>query len=105
MQKFKFYSSAVLAAIFLLCAVSVNAQVKSKVRYFQASYVGQDSLGLIRHGSYFFSTNNNYFPSIEETKAIVITGYKLNFTPKDARLTIWLTEFKTKTEWLRWYHE
>jgi len=105
--KLKFIPSAQIAAILLLCAVFYQAHPKKieKTRYFQASYIGQDSIGLIRHGSYFFSTNNDYFPTIEESRSIVINGYKLNFTPKDASLTIWLTEFKTKSEWLKWYHK
>jgi len=60
--------------------------------------------GNFRHGSYFFYAIDNYFPTIEEAKKIVIDGYNLPFKPTDAKLTIWITEFKNKAEWLKWYH-
>lgn len=73
-------------------------------RYYQASYFGEDSVGHLKYGIFFFSTNGNTFPSIEEAKATVIIGYKLAFSPIDDRMAIWITEFKNKMEWLKWNH-
>lgn len=95
-----------MLAMLLLCAVlSTQAQKKDTNRYFEAAYLGQDSTGNLKYGSYFFSTSNNGFPSIEETKALIIVDYKLNFTPVDSRMSIWIVEFKNKKEWLKWNHK
>lgn len=81
---------------------SVKAQKTDTNRYFQVSYFGQDTIGQIRYGTYFFYITNNSFPDQKQAKAIVITGYHLKFTPTDERLTVWITEFKNKKEWLKW---
>lgn len=87
---------------FVLTITSFSQTKKDTNRYFQVSYFGQDTIGRIKYGSYFFSTTNKGFVSIEQAKAIVIAGYHLSFTPFDDRLAIWITEFNNKTEWLKW---
>lgn len=78
------------------------AQKKDTNRYFEAAYVGQDSVGHLKYGTYYFAMKNGYFPSMAETKTLIIAAYNLQFSPLDSRLAIWLTEFKNKKEFDKW---
>lgn len=86
-------------------AISVHAQKRDTNRYFEAAYFGQDSTGQIMYGTYFFAMKNRGFGSIEEVRALIIVAYKLNFSPLDNKLAIWVTEFKNKEEFEKWNHK
>ena len=96
----------VILIVIICCTMfSCQSQNKNTTRYYEAAYFGQDSANEIRYGSYFFSVSNNNFPSIEETRGLIIADYKLKFTATDKRMTIWIVEFKNKKEWLKWNHK
>ena len=102
MKKFRICTTAVILAITMLCAVSVNAQKKDATRYYQAMFYGEDSAGVLKYGTYFFSTNNNYFPTKFDVKKIIIDGYKMKFSYNDKHLAVIITEFKNKYDFLKW---
>lgn len=85
----------------LLLPFFCNAQKKTSERYFQAMYYGQDSTGSTHYGTYFFSTENNYFPTRQEVNTLIIVNYNLKFNVRGNKLAVILKEFKNKIEWLK----
>lgn len=102
MKRFK---SATFLVILMLCAVFCKSQTKSSTRYFQAIYVGVDSTGHLKYGTYYFTTEKNYFPTREEVNKIIVGGYKLAFAINDPSFAVTICEFKNKNDWLKWNHK
>ena len=98
MKKIKLLSLCII----LLCSVFCNGQAKNNTRYFQALYVGIDSVGHFNCGTYFLSTNNNYFPTKEDVCKLIINNYKLLFFINGNSLAVTICEFRNKDEWLKW---
>lgn len=71
-----------------------------KERYYQATYIGLDSVTrAIMWGTYFYTVTNGGFINRNEVLNLLYRDYKLRCRERDMALTI--TEFKNKTEWLK----
>ena len=99
----KFKRPASFFAMLLLCAVlSTQAQNKDTNRYYQAMFYGIDTEGNLKYGTYFFSMKNSYFPMKSEVNKIIIDGYKLKFAYDSKELSVIITEFKNKYDFMKW---
>lgn len=94
-----------IAVIIILVTNSAICQKSTKERYFQVSFFGVDTLGAQRYGTYFFNTKDSYFPTIEEVQKIVIDDYKLRFTYDSRNISLTITEFKNRQEWIKFNHK
>ncbi len=92
---------AVIVFFFCLAALNVNAQKipEDDNRYFEIMFFGVDSVGEIKYGTYYFSTN--YFPTQQSLKDGLINTYKLKFRRNTDMLAIIISEFKNREEFLR----
>lgn len=78
---------------------------KDNNRYFEAMYVGLDTSGHLKYGTYYFETDDNYYPTKEDVNNLIIKDYKLKFSYNNPSLAVILTEFKNKDEWLKFNHK
>ncbi len=93
-----------LFSFLLLAFTCFSQQPKKGTRYFQITFIAIMKDNSTSYGTYYFKTENNFFPSKKYCDSLAIKENKLELRDKKSIISF-ITEFKNETEWSKWAKE